>query len=111
MGRLGRYLWGHPSLILLIVQLVGVLVYPYMQDYGAGRLVFELFGVAVLALAVWAVHGTPTPTWISIGLGAAASALSILDAFSHSPALQLAAAILHAAFYFYAAASLMVHML
>ncbi len=102
----------HPSAILLAVQLVGVLIYPFIENTaGVGRALFEAFGAVVLALAIWTVRASPGPTWIAITLAVAASALSIADAFSTSPQLQLISAGCHALFYFWAAGSLMVYML
>src|SRR3712207_6296371 len=100
----------HPSAILLAVQLVGVLIYPFM-DTPSGRVAFEMFGALVLALAIWVTRESPGPTWIVIVLGVLASALSIADAVSSSPVLLGASAILHALFYFWAAGTLMVYML
>jgi hypothetical protein len=101
----------HPSAILLVVQLIGVLVYPFMEDTTNGRVVFEIFGALVLALAIWSVRESPGPTWIVILLGVVASCLSIADAVNHSPTLEGASAICHALFYFWAAGNLMVYML
>ena len=101
----------HPSAVLLIFQLIGVLLYPFMADEALGRVLFELFGAAVLALAIWSVRASPGPLWISVTLGVVASALSIADAVDHSNVLQGASAVCHAMFYFYAAGSLMVYML
>jgi Ion channel len=101
----------HPSAVLLVVQLVGVLVYPFMENSTSGRVLFEIFGALVLALAIWSVRESPGPTWIVIVLGVVASSLSIADAVNTSPSLQLASAVLHAVFYFWAAASLMAYML
>ena len=50
----------HPSGALLAVQLVGLLLYPLMEDTGAGRALFNTFGVLVLALALWVVVRSPT---------------------------------------------------
>ena len=47
-----RQIGRHPSAVLLVVQLVGVLLYPFMEEAATGRVVFELFGAAVLALAI-----------------------------------------------------------
>ena len=44
--------WRHPSAILLTVQLVGVLLYPFMDRSALGRSVLALFGIVVLFLAV-----------------------------------------------------------
>lgn len=40
----------HPSAVLLVVQLLGVLIYPFMEDTPVGRGLFEVFGALVLAL-------------------------------------------------------------
>jgi hypothetical protein len=101
----------HPSAVLLVVQLCGVLLYPFTEDTTSGRYAFEIFGALVLGLAVWSVRNSPTPTWIAIILGVAASALSVADALSPHPALALVSAGLHALFYFWAAGNLMSYML
>ena len=101
----------HPSAILLFVQLLGVLVYPYMGTGGNQSVVFEIFGALVLALAIWATRESPGPTWIAVTLAVLASGLSIADEIHPVPALDAASAALHALFYFWAAASLMVYML
>jgi hypothetical protein len=101
----------HPSAVLLVVQLIGVLVYPYMEDSTPGRVLFEIFGALVLALAIWSVRESPGPTWIVIVLGVVASLLSIADAVNPSSTLELLSAVCHALFYFWAAASLMAYML
>ena len=51
-GMMGKVL-SHPSAILLVVQLLGVLVYPFMEQGGVGGVLFEVFGALVLALAIW----------------------------------------------------------
>jgi hypothetical protein len=109
-GWLGKVV-AHPSAVLLVVQLVGVLVFPFMEGTAFGRPIFEVFGALVLALAIWSVRDSPGPTWIVVVLGVAASALSIADGLSPSPVLAGASAILHALFYFYAAGSVMVYIL
>lgn len=101
----------HPSAILLAVQLLGVLAYPFMEGAVLGRAAFEAFGVLVLGLAIWSVRESPGPTWIAIVLGSAAASMSIIDAVTNTPALLIASAIVHAGFYFWAAGSLMVYML
>jgi len=110
-GQPWRVLVRHPSAVLLVVQLCGVLLYPYTDDTTWGRYVFEVFGALVLGLAVWSVRDTPTPTWVALILGVAASALSVADATSPNPTLALVSAGLHAVFYFWAAGNLMSYML
>ena len=86
-GLTGKII-SHPSGILLVVQLIGVLIYPFMEDTTPGRVVFEIFGALVLGLAIWSARESPGPTWIVIVLGVLASALSVADAVNHSPTLQ-----------------------
>ena len=108
-------MWGtvlaHPSAILLVVQLIGVLVYPFMEETGPGAVLFEIFGAVVLALAILSVRESAGPTWIAVTLAVVASGLSIVDAINPTPALDVASAVCHALFYFWAAGSLMVYML
>jgi hypothetical protein len=97
--------------MLLVVQLAGVLLYPFTESTDVGRAVFELFGALVLGLAIWSVRESPGPTWVALILGVAASALSVVDALSPNAALSLVSAALHAVFYFWAAGNLMAYML
>ena len=101
----------HPSAVLLVVQLLGVLLYPFMDETGVGRGSFEVFGALVLGLAIWAVRDSPGPTWIAIILGVVGSGLAIADAAHHNLTLQALSGGFHALFYFWAAGSLMVYML
>ena len=107
--------WGtllaHPSAILLVVQLIGVLVYPFMDETGTGSVLFEIFGAVVLALAIWSVRESRAPTWIAVTLAVLASGLSVVDAIHPTTTLDVASAVCHALFYFWAAGSLMVYML
>jgi hypothetical protein len=110
-GGVWETLLSHPSAILLVVQLLGVLVYPFMEETGPGAVLFEIFGAVVLALAIWSVRASPGPTWIAVTLAIVASGLSIVDAINPNPVLDVASAACHALFYFWAAGSLMVYML
>jgi hypothetical protein len=40
MGKIAS----HPSAILLVVQLLGVLLYPFMETHGVGAVAFEVVG-------------------------------------------------------------------
>jgi hypothetical protein len=110
-GGVAGKIASHPSAILLVVQLLGVLVYPFMETGGVGALLFEVFGALVLALAIWANRESPGPTWIAVTLAVLASGLSIADEINPIPAMDVASGVLHAIFYFWAAGSLMVYML
>jgi len=101
----------HPSAVLLVVQLLGVLLYPATEGMPGGGVAFETFGFIVLVLAVFSVRSTPGLTWVSIGLGVPAVTLSLVDAFHPTTAIVPISAMIHAAFYFYAAYSLLRYML
>ncbi|ADB30047.1 Ion transport 2 domain protein [Kribbella flavida DSM 17836] len=101
----------HPSAVLLVVQLLGVLVYPAMEGSRGGRVAFETLGIVVLVLAVFSVRSTPGLTWVSVCLGLPAVVLSMVDAFRPMEAIVPISGAFHAAFYFYAAYSLLRYML
>jgi hypothetical protein len=109
---LQRELIRHPSAILLITQLLGVLLYSIDDAQDPGwRAAFEVFGACVLGLAIWAVRDQPGPTWLAVVLGVTASGLSIVAAITGSGTLNLAGAVVHALFYFWAASSMLGYML
>lgn len=94
----------HPSGVLLAAQLIAVLAYPFTGDTPAGRAVLGVFGLFVLAVAVWAVRATPALTWIAITLGIPVMALTIAEAvYPTSDPIRLWSSILHALFYGYTA--------
>jgi hypothetical protein len=101
----------HPSAVLLAVQVIGVLIYPFMEKTSLGRGAFEVFGALVLTLAILSVRHSAGPNWIPVSLGVVASALGIADAIHHVDVLLVLSALFHMMFYFWAAGSLMVYML
>ena len=48
-----------PSAVLFAGQVLGILLYPLMQDDGVGQALFSIFGIAILGLVVLAVRSTP----------------------------------------------------
>ena len=91
----------HPSAVLLTVQLLGVLLYPFM-DGPAGRAALSLFGLVVLVFAVRAVQATPALTAVSLVLGLPILVLTVIEVVQElPPPLLLLHASLLAAFYFY----------
>lgn len=101
----------HPSALLLAAQLLGVLVYPFMDESPSGRAAVSLFSLIVLALAVLAVRSTPVHTWVSVVLVAPTLALTVLEALNpENQAIVLWSALLHAAFYAYTTYALIRYM-
>ncbi len=94
--------WRLPSFVLLSVQLIGVLLYPFMDDSPIGRTMLSLFALLVLVLAIRAVHATPALTWISILIGIPVVILTVLEVVQpDDTTIVLWSSALRAAFYFY----------
>ena len=101
----------HPSAILFIVQLVGVLAYPAMGTSTAGRAAFNAFGVVVVLLALWSVRFSPGLTWVGILLALPACGLLVVQAAVNNTDLGAWSSALEAALYFYAAGCMLAYML
>jgi hypothetical protein len=106
-----RVSWAHPSAVLLAVQLLGVLIYPFLGDSAVGRSALSIFSLVVLVLAVRAVRATPAWTWALWLLGVPTFALTVLEAFQpENTGVVLASSLLHAGFYFYTSYGLIRYM-
>ena len=105
------YLRRNPSAGLLFVQLAGVVLYPWMETSLRGRALFTAFGLVVLGVALHVVRRTPWVTWLALVLTVLVVVLSAIAAIVPHPVLTIAIAALEAAFYFYAAGSLIAYML
>ncbi|MEO6502680.1 MAG: ion channel [Jatrophihabitantaceae bacterium] len=100
-----------PSAILLVTQLLGVLIYPYLGESRAGTGAVSLFGLLVLALAVWSVETTSWTVWVSIALGVPSVLFTVCQLLSEAAVWRAWGSGFEAAFYFYAAGSLIAYML
>ena len=97
-----RAIGQHPSVVLLIAQLVFVLIYPFLDHSTVGRAVLGVVQMAVVLIAAWAVRSTPVLSWVAVVLGAPAMALTIAEALSPEvEAIVLASAAFHVPFYFF----------
>ena len=94
--------------MLLAVQLIGVLLYPFMDESPIGRAALSTFALVVLFLAVRAVRATPALTWIAVLLGLPIIVLTILEVADPLNAqVILWSSVLHAVFYFYTTVALL----
>ena len=100
-----------PSAGLLFVQLLGLVLYPLMDESPRGRTLFGMFGLLVLSLALWVVRRGPWLTWLGMILALPVVLLSLIMVVTPQPELAVATAALEAVFYFYAAGSLIAYML
>jgi hypothetical protein len=101
----------HPSAVLLLTQLAGMLLYPFIEDVRGGQAIFNVFGIAVLVVATRMVHRTPGHAWISASIAGPVVVLLALQTMFGMAGLLPWSAALEAAFYFYAAASLVAYMM
>jgi hypothetical protein len=100
-----------PSALLLAAQLLGVVLYPFMEDEGVGRALFSVFGIAILGLVFLAVRASAGLTWVGLLLGLPATVLLLIQAVTGSDDLLPYSSALEAALYFYAASALIRYML
>jgi hypothetical protein len=101
----------HPSAVLFAVQIIGVVAYPAMSTSGVGRAAFNVFGLLVALLALWAVRYSPGLTWVGVLLALPASVLLIAQAAADLPELAGWSSGFEAALYFYAAGCMLAYML
>lgn len=101
----------HPSAILFVVQLLGVLLHPLMEGAPYGAIVLNLFGLVVLGVTAGMVRRTPGWASVSVTIAAAVIVLSVLQHTFERTHLQPWTAALEAAFYLYAAGSLIAYMM
>jgi len=101
----------NPCAVLLLVQIAGIGVYPFLGEAPLGRAVFGVFGLAVLVLAALAVRRTPGLTWLAVLLGIPVVVLTVVEGIvPDSDGVVLVSALFHAAFYFYTGYALIRYM-
>jgi hypothetical protein len=100
----------HPSAALLFVQILGILVYPLMEDTSAGRALFGVVGLVVLGSALYVVKRGPWLTGFAVMLALPVVVLSFWLAYDFDSRRMAIMAALEAVFYFYAAGSLIAYM-
>jgi hypothetical protein len=101
----------HPSAVLLLVQLIGMALYPFIETVDVGRMGLSIFGVVVLIVTTGMVRRTPGLTWVSVCIALPAIALLGLQTAFQLPQLLPWSSGLEALFYFYAAGSLIAYMM
>lgn len=105
------YLSRHPSAGLLLIQLAGIVLYPFIENTPGGRTAFGAFGIVVLVFALRMVRRSPLLHSLAFALAAAIVVLTVASEIWPHTWLRLAAATCEAAFYFYAAVSLIAYMM
>jgi hypothetical protein len=100
-----------PSAVLLTVQLLSLLAFPFMEDTTAGRAAFGAVGILVLSLAMWSVNQSPIWTGTALVLAVPATVLLVVRVFTGEATLELWTELLLGALYLYAAAGMVAYML
>ena len=100
-----------PSALLLVAQLAGIGLYPFMEGNEVGRALFSVFGIALLVLVLLAVRASPGLTWFGVALGVPATVLLLIQAATRSDDLLPYSSALESLLYFYAAGALMAYIL
>jgi hypothetical protein len=100
-----------PSAAILVVQLAGILAYPFMEQTTVGRAAFAILGIIVLSLAVLVVRITPFLSWVSVLIAVPAMVLLAAQVFTASDALFAWSSAFEAVLYLYAAFSMTAYML
>ena len=110
-NRLTAFPVKHPCAVLLFVQILGILLYPLMEDSPTGQALLRVFGLLVLGAALYVVKRGPWLTYFAVVLALPVVVLSVWLAFDFHPRRMLIMAVFETLFYFYAAGSLIAYML
>jgi len=111
MPKAYSYLLRYPSASLLFVQLLGIVLYPFMERLSEGRAIVGAFGIVVLAMSLRMVRSSPNIQWIAFTQAACILALTVAVEFESNNALSILLAALESSFYFYAAGGLIAYMM
>lgn len=111
MTKVHTYLIRYPSASLLFVQLLGIVLYPFMGQLSQGRAIVGAFGIVVLAMSLRMVRSSPTIQWIAFTQAACILALTVAVEYQYTTLLAVLLAGLESSFYFYAAGGLIAYMM
>lgn len=93
------------------MQLLGVLLYPFLEESFEGRQLFALFGLVLLGVALVAIRATPGIMWVAATLATPAVGLLVVQVVTGNEDLAPWASGFEAVLYFYAAAAMLLYML
>lgn len=99
-----------PSAFLLFVQILVILLLPFLEEAEGGRVVISLLSLTALVVAVFTVRSTPALTWLSATLAFPAAVFEIWSFTSDSATILALAHTALALFYFYTAYALIAYM-
>ena len=100
-----------PCAVLLGAQLIGVLLYPFLEDSFEGRQLFALFGLLVLGLTIIAIRATPLFSWVAALIALPAVGLLVVQVITGNEDLVPWASGFEGLLYLYAATAMLAYML
>jgi hypothetical protein len=100
----------YPFALLLLVQLISILAYGFLDTQHWGQIMLNCLGLVVPILAVWVVYRTPAINWVALILVTLAISMALLANFGNQPQLLIWAHSFESLLYFYAAISLVMYM-
>jgi len=109
-ARWGATLRKQPSAFLLAVQVLVILLLPFLESSDYGRAVISLLSLSAVVTAVFTVRSTPALTWLSMGLALPAAVFEVWSLFDDSTTILTLAHSALAVFYFYTAYALIAYM-
>jgi len=96
-----------PSAVLLLIQTLLILAYPYLRNNLTGAVFLAITTVFMLGVVVFVIKKTPSLTWVAILFGIPSVITAVLEAFMPGNQLLLAmTSVFHLCFYFYASFAL-----
>lgn len=114
MTKSWHLLKSHPSGVLLAVQLLGIVLYPFVEvnpDNEVASLLLSLFGLLVMGLALAVVHASPSLTWVAVLIGIPTVILTFVTVYTHdAEPWALWSNVFHAIFYAYTFVGLLRYM-
>lgn len=96
-----------PSAILLAVQFLIILAYPFLRGNLSGRVFLAVATVVMLGTVILVIRKTPVLLWVSILFGIPSIVTSVIESFVPGEPLLLGlTAVFHICFYLYASYAL-----
>ena len=98
VDRLNHY----PSAVLLVMQVLAIVAYPFIGQTALGRAVISLIGTLVLGIAIWTIRSTQSTVVPALVLGSLAVLGSVLEIFwADLSVVNVGSDVAHVFFYFY----------
>lgn len=92
----------YPSAVLLGMQILTIIAYPFIGRSALGRAVISLLGTLVLGIAIWTIRSTQSTVVPALVLGALAVTGSVLEIFwAGTMLVDTSSDVVHVLFYFY----------